>query len=88
MSQLQDAPTSLTIHPWIGLVQGQVQAAQLQKEVQHLRSEVDRLRNELSQERNDKGQHASRVTALEQQLQQKTASLVHVLHLLCSCRCL
>ena len=63
-------------------MQGQAQAAQLQKEVQHLRSEIDRLRNELSQERNDKGQRASRVAALEQQLQQKTSSLVHALHLL------
>lgn len=64
-------------------MQGQAQAAQLEKEVQHLRTEVDRLRSELTQERSSKDQQLSRFTALEQQLQQKTSSLVTVqsLHL-------
>ena len=56
--------------------QGQAQAAQLSQEVQRLRSEVERLQTELNRERSGKDQQASRVTTLEQQLQEKTSSLV------------
>ncbi|KAL3133524.1 hypothetical protein ABBQ38_007377 [Trebouxia sp. C0009 RCD-2024] len=55
--------------------QEQAQAASLRQEVTRLGHEVSRLQSELNQERSSKEQHASRVTALEQDLRQETSLL-------------
>ena len=61
-------------------MQVEVQAAGLGQQVQRLQAELDRLHGELNRERSSKEQHASRVTLLERQLQDKSSSLVSFLY--------
>ncbi len=61
-------------------MQVEARAADLGQQVQRLQAEVDRLNSELSRERSSKEQHTSRVSLLEKQLQDKSASLVTTLY--------
>ena len=62
-------------------VQGETRAAQLQQQVARQHTEMARLQADLSDAQASGKQMSSRVSALEKQLQEKSAALVNAMRL-------